>query len=524
MVFDKNKYKFMSETERIKIKNGNIYKIHNKSRSDKNSSLYKEYVFSSPFKNIVKNKKSNYINLYQNNNKIGNNIKPSNNNHNPKKNNSIKKLKYNKSFELNMNKNIIPSNNFEFVNDNLYTINYNKHKNSKNFNNNSVILNNKSKKIKNKNNYKSVIKSGNVQDNSYIKKSSENPLIKKLDDKFLSLENNIIDQKYENDIDHDEMIINSNRKNITTSNNNKTKNINKGNNSNKLSNIIGFNNTIDMNDDLYLNINKNNNFEIDENYLLNTSFENQRSDFSIMYTYDYEKTVLDDLLSLEIKLVVEKMLEMQKSYHKELNLILNQYNKNKEIFNLLIEKITFYRKKIHILQKMEEKKNTIGNIYNFVNIYHNNNKHEVNKINKSEFNLWKNIIFGKNKNNKIYDKEKIRQIFKIIAFDRYYKISNRLNNIEEKIVLGLMKKYKYNKNNDVKSYNNSNYKTTNNKHYKSKSNKNNSTSPIQAYKMVSKRPRNDNSEKMNKMKYKKLVSISQPKQANIYNFKNIKQK
>ena len=368
----------------------------------------------------------------------------------------------------------------------------------------------------------SNIKTNNMYNNLNI--SEDFPGISKFSENFQLIEDKIIDKNYENDIDHDEMIINSNRKNVNTSNNNKTKNINKGNNSNKLSNIIGFNNTIDMNDDLYLNINKNNNFEINENYLLNTSFENQRSDFSIMYTYDYEKTVLDDLLSLEIKLVVEKMLEMQKSYHKELNLILNQYNKNKEIFNLLIEKITFYRKKIHILQKMEEKKNTIGNIYNFVNIYHNNNKHEVNKINKSEFNLWKNIIFGKNKNNKIYDKEKIRQIFKIIAFDRYYKISNRLNNIEEKIVLGLMKKYKYNKNNDVKSYNNSNYKTTNNKHYKSKSNKNNSTSPIQAYKMVSKRPRNDNSEKMNKMKYKKLVSISQPKQANIYNFKNIKQK
>jgi hypothetical protein len=527
MVYDKNKCKFMPETERIKPKNGNIQKNHNKSKSDKNSSLFKEYVFSSPFKNIIKNnKKSNYINLYQNNNnRISNNYKPTNNNNNnTKKNHSIKKLKYNKSFELNMNKNIISNNNFDFLNDNLYTINYNKHKNSKNFNNNSVILNNKSKKLKTKNNYRSVTRSGNTHGNSNSKQNND-MLIKKLDEKFLSLESNIIDQKYENDIDHDEMIITSNRKNINIKSFDNNTNNNKENNAYKLSNILGFNKSSDINDDLYLNVNKNNknNIEIDENYLLNTSFENQRSDFSIMYTYDYEKTVMDDLLSLEIKLLVEKMLEMQKSYHKELNIILNQYNTNSEIFKLLIEKISFYKKKIYILQKMEEKKSTNGNIYNFINIYHNNNKHEICKINKNEFYLWKNNIFGKNKNN-IYDKEKLRQIFKIIVFDKYYKISTKVNNIENKIILGLMKKYKYNKNNDTKLINNSDYKPNNNKNYKSKANKNNSSSPIQAYKNVSKKNKNDNSEKTNKIKHKKISSCSQPKQANFYIFKNNKQK
>ena len=97
------------------------------------------------------------------------------------------------------------------------------------------------------------------------------------------------------------MIISTNRKHINSyENNNKIKN---RNNENKLSNIIGFsgnNKSISDIEDDYFNINKNkdkNNFDIDENYLLNTSFENQRSDFSIMYTYDYEKTVMDDLLS-----------------------------------------------------------------------------------------------------------------------------------------------------------------------------------------------------------------------------------
>ena len=524
MVFDKNKYKFISETDRTKIKPSNNHKNNNKIKSDKNSSLYKDYVFSSPFKNITKNKKTSYINLNQNNNnKISNNYKQiNNNNNNGKKNNLIKKLKYNKSFELNMNKNII-NNNFDFLNDNLYTINYNKHKHSKNFNNNSVILNNKQKKVKNKNNYRSVTKSNNTQGNSNIKKNNENMLIKKLDERFLSLENNIIDQKYENDIDHDEMIISTNRKHITSYDNNKIKN---RNNENKLSNIIGFSNnnnkSINANDsnDDYFNINKNkNNIEIDENYLLNTSFENQRSDFNIMYTYDYEKTVLDDLLSLEIKLLVEKMLEMQKSYHKELNLILNQYNKNNVIFKILIEKIKFYRKKMHNLQKLEEKKDIGGNIYNFVGIYHNNNQHEINKINKDEFKLWKNIVFNRDKKNIVYDKEQLKKIFRIIVFDKHHKISGKLNNIENKIIIGLMKKFRYSRNSE--NISNNNIKQNYIKNNKNKPNKNSSVSPIQTYKYMIK---NNNATTNNKKKHKKNSSCSQSRQNNVYNYKNLKQK
>jgi hypothetical protein len=416
-----------------------------------------------------------------------------------------------------MNNNLLPNKNFDIINDNLYTLNYNKHKGSKNFNNNSVILNNKPKKVKKKN--KTLVKSNINHGNSSFKKSEanyENMIIKKLDDKFLYLEHNIIDKKYENDIDHDEMIITSKKKPV---NNGKK---NSGNqNSNKLSNIIGFNsNPKEINEDEYFNISENkNNIEIDENYLLNTSFENRRSDFNIMYTYDYEKTVMDDLLSLEIKLLVEKMLEMQKSYHKELNLILNQYNKNNVIFKILIEKIKFYRKKMHNLQKLEEKKDIGGNIYNFVGIYHNNNQHEINKINKDEFKLWKNIVFNRDKKNIVYDKEQLKKIFKIIVFDNHHKISGKLNNIENKIIIGLMKKFRYSRNSE--NISNNNIKQNYIKNNKNKPNKNSSVSPIQTYKYMIK---NNNATTNNKKKHKKNSSCSQSRQNNVYNYKNLKQK
>ena len=92
----------------------------------------------------------------------------------------------------------------------------------------------------------------------------------------------------------------------------------------------------------------NNKYDFDENYLLNSSFENNRNDFNIMYTDNYGLSVMNDMLSLEIKLLIEKILEMQKSYHKELDLILGIYNKNSKLMKLLVEEIKFLQKKIFL--------------------------------------------------------------------------------------------------------------------------------------------------------------------------------
>jgi hypothetical protein len=416
--------------------------------------------------------------------------------------------------------------NFDFLNDNLNTINYNKNQNTKKFNNNSVILNNKPKKGKNKHNNKSVARTINSYGNTNIKKSNmnENVIIKKLDEKFKSLENNIIDKKYENDIDNDEMIISSNKK---------AKNGSNGIYSNKLSNIIGVGDNYnergkdEFKGDLFKN-----DIEIDENYLLNTSFENNRSDFNIMYTPNYEKTVIDDMLSLEIKLLVEKMLEIQKSYHKELNNIISQYNNNNKIFKILFQKVRELQKKSQIIHNINEKKKTKQNIYNFINIYHNNNQHEINKINKNELNLWSFTMLGKkNKTGIVYHHERLKELFKILVFDRYHKLSGKMNSLENKIILGLMKNQKYNNSNNrnnskgsgnSNSNSNSNNKYYDNEIYKVKFNKMGYT-PAQQYKNMNKKNRNDSSAINNRKKHKKISSCGQANKHSKYlNFKNIK--
>ena len=553
LVYDKGKYKY-SDTEQIKTKtnlnnnkaNLNLHlKKSIKTNSNNNSKLYSEFVVSSPIRNINNNKKNTFLTTYQNYSNITANTKEYGNLYNYNKKNKIsKKLKYNKSFEGNLiNNDLIFSNNFELGTDELYTIPHGKNHGNKKIYNNSVILNNiKQNKTKNKKkpHNKSITKTINTHNNfnkNNCKKNNfeENLIITKLDEKFKNLENNIIDKQYENDIDHDEMIISTKKKNININfqNNNRINTTNKINNKNlKLSDAINEITSInnknnyyreDKSENIFMNIfiNKNN-IDFDENYLLNTSFENNRNDFNIMYTEHYEESVKDDMLSLEIKLLVEKMLDIQKSYHKELNLIISQYNKNKKIFKILIEKIKGIQKKIYLIKKMQDNKNIKGNVYNFIGIYNQNSQHEISKINKNEFILWKNITYKNDKRFSQYNKEKIKELFKKTIFDRYNKLSGKLNNIENKIILNLMKKSKYsvNKNNNEIQSNGSNGNII----IKNDKNMVFSASPIQPNKKIIKQNKNLNSNINNKKKHKKTSSCYQAKPDKYIYFKNSKLK
>jgi hypothetical protein len=306
--------------------------------------------------------------------------------------------------------------------------------------------------------------------------------------------------------------------------------MNSTNTNNKLSNIINENNDFNLDnkkEDILMSIFDNkNNIEFDENYLFNTSFESNRNDFNIMYTDDYEKTVVNDMLSLEIKLLIEKMLELQKSYHKELNIIVNQYNKNEKVFNLLVEKIKMLQKKLCQIQKFNKTKNIKGNIYNFIGIYNNNNKHDINKINFNEFFLWKYIMNISNKGN---SKDNLKDLFRKIVFEKYYKLSGKLDKIENQIILNLMKKFKYNINSNKKNnvYNNNlnNANIIGNLSSNSDKNKIVSTSPLQINKTMVKPNKNiNNSSINNKKRHKKTSSCCQSKPTKFTYFRNNKQK
>ena len=106
------------------------------------------------------------------------------------------------------------------------------------------------------------------------------------------------------------------------------------------------------------------------------------------------------------------------------------------------------------------------------------NKACLKEINEKEINLWENMLIGKGYNYKFKkygdvngNKKDIKELFKKIVFNKYSSLKNSLNDIENKIVVNLMKKnnFKIIPNKIVKNraYNRS-YNNNNNNNYKNK--------------------------------------------------------
>ena len=401
---DEAKLKSIYESDLKSKANYSLSKISNKnSGKQQQIHLLKTYIGLSPHKS--NSKKKTLIKTY--NNSLLYQVR--NNNKNTNTNIKTKKLKYNRSFEGGLIKNKVINNNNDNDNDNDY-----EHMNELyNFNSNTNRKKNNSKVNKT-----NILSSGNKSKTNNRINNKNNNIIKKLDENFKKLENNIIDKKYENDIDHDEIIITTNRK--TDDKSNESKN-----------NIFMINNYIDDN-------------------LMNSSFENNKNDFKIMYVDNYSITVPDDMLILEIKLIFEKALELQKSYHLELDNLLYHYFINKKEYKKIISIYDIIQKKINLLRKIIEKKNREEN-QNCFDIYNKRNFQDINDINKKEFNIWK-IMMNFEKENK--SKEQMKEIFKISVFEKYYKIIRNLSEVEKRIILNLMKKNKFVLQNENKMKNN----------------------------------------------------------------------
>ena len=202
----------------------------------------------------------------------------------------------------------------------------------------------------------------------------------------------------------------------------------------------------DEDDDLYFYFEKNNKDNNEDEYLINNNFENNKNDFCIMYIDNYEKMINDDMLLLEIQLLYEKILDLQNSYHEEYDTIFNQFNKNKKFISLIINKYKEIQKKNFTMLKIKENNNFKNKYNNFYSLQEKENKSYISEINSKEINLWNNMLginFKKKYNSISDEKKEIKDLFKKIVFNKYTYIKNDLNDIENKIVLNLMKKYNY---------------------------------------------------------------------------------
>jgi len=326
--------------------------------------------------------------------------------------------------------------------------NNNKYKVS-NKNNSNFKLNSSNKRLFNK----SEIKSNTLNvDETYSKNA-----------RYESIENTIIDKNYENDIDHDEIIIGSNK-------NSK----NKSQISNSLYDVLLLSTEIKNKKIDTLN----NKAFSEDDYFIDNNFENNKNDFNIMYIDNYAKIINDDVLSMELQLLYEKILDLKNSYHEEYMKIINKFNENKKYISLNIFKYKDIQKKIFNLLKIREKLNGINQLNSFLATQEKGNKSCLKEINDKEINLWENMLIGVGNNCKFKkygdannNKKDIKELFKKIVFDKYSSLKNNLNDIENKIVINLMKKnnYKIMPTKKVKNHvYNKSYNNNNNNKYKNK--------------------------------------------------------
>ena len=167
-----------------------------------------------------------------------------------------------------------------------------------------------------------------------------------------------------------------------------------------------------------------------------------------MYIDNYGKMINDDMLLLEIQLLYEKILDLQNSYHNEYNKNIGVISKYKKFISLLIYKYKEINKKNFNLLKIKENMNYKNRLNTFFNVQEKEQKSYINDINNKEISLWNNM-FGlgnkhqKNMKNNLHNINKIKDLFKKIVFNKFSSLKNSLNDIENKIVLNLIKKYNY---------------------------------------------------------------------------------
>ena len=304
------------------------------------------------------------------------------------------------------------------------------------------ILNIKKEKYsKNKN---SSFGSAKYANNVKVKKNKYNNLnisgelnggyvISKFEEKFKLIDNEIIDENYEKDIDNDEIIIGTNKN--KKSNQNMNSLLNKINPSKK--NII-------EHDEISVFFTRNK----DEEYDANNNFENIKADFGIMYIDEYDKMINDDMLVLELQLLFEKILDLENSYHEEYANFIKKFNESKNFISLITYKYKEIQKKLFNLSKIKEKINNKNELNLFLVTQEKEKKSYVSEINIKEINLWENMF--KNKIQKTNGgvefkdrKSEMKNLFIKVMASKYPLVKNLLNEIENKIVIKLMKKYNY---------------------------------------------------------------------------------
>ena len=247
------------------------------------------------------------------------------------------------------------------------------------------------------------ISSTSMNTKSYLKKSD-------LEISTNSLENN--NQKLSNNV----ITENKSYKNKQDLNLNNIANNFLFNNNKKLNTYLSDKN-LDVRNQTLENINK---LSLDNNH-----FHRLKEDFILLYTSEYVRNIKEDLLKLEIELFVEKMIELTKEYHIQLNDKFLEYQIEKYICNqnlsnfIKINKLWSKLQLVKINYEAKRKKKSYDN-----KIFTKQSKDFFN-TNQNEVNLYK--ILWNNNLNEAQNKIKLKSILNIILNKQYIRGNNIIN-------------------------------------------------------------------------------------------------
>ena len=217
------------------------------------------------------------------------------------------------------------------------------------------------------------------------------------------LENHIIDQTFEENINHDEIIDNE------TSNKSIINYLNDNTHPNKID-ILFYNEDIQL-------------------QKLMKTFSTLNSDFNLLYSNNYLSGVNDNVINFEVELIIEKTLELQNSFYT----LIKHYSFTNRKLQKFIMKINTKIKSL--LQKQYEfQLNNIDNQYTPINLYANKNKLQI-QIN--DLQMWSNLFLKPkskmNSTNNVNEKS-IRKILLLTTMKCIFKnkqLYNKLSNIEK---------------------------------------------------------------------------------------------
>ena len=164
-------------------------------------------------------------------------------------------------------------------------------------------------------------------------------------------------------------------------------------------------------------------------------FNSAKTDFLIFYTNDYLSSITNDTLSLEVQLMIEKIFDLQNTFHQQFNILNDKYNKYKKFYELYSEQYFLILKKYNRL-KEKDKKSEINKM-KFSIKKKKKKKKDIIDLFKKEIQVWKKMIEQKSNLKKTMNKNFFKIFISIINNNK-----NKLSILQKKFLTNLLEKKK----------------------------------------------------------------------------------